>query len=71
MKPASIPSPLMKFLKLRIENRRKIFYNQCRHFVYISGFEPYLSSRGESPGVAPKVKPSRGGAVSTDSPKIH
>nr|DAI14153.1 MAG TPA: GFD1 mRNA transport factor [Caudoviricetes sp.] len=32
----------MKFLKLRIENQRKIFYNECRQKVYNQSekFEP-------------------------------
>nr|DAE10341.1 MAG TPA: hypothetical protein [Siphoviridae sp. ct3es5] len=28
---------MMKFLKLRIETRRKIFYNECRQIVYNQG----------------------------------
>ena len=38
MIPVSIPSLLMKFLKLRIENQSKIFYNNCRQNVYIKRF---------------------------------
>ena len=70
---ASIPSALMKSLKLRIENQRKIFYNDCRQKVYIQrDFEPQLSKKkaGAIAPVGPKVKPSRGGAVFTDSPSI-
>ena len=34
MIPASIPSALMKSLKLRIENRCALFYNQIEHYMY-------------------------------------
>ena len=71
MIPASIPSALMKSLKLRIENQSKIFYNNCRQKVYIQRvLNLNFQKAGASAPVGPKVKPSRGGAVFTDSPKI-
>nr|DAR57613.1 MAG TPA: hypothetical protein [Caudoviricetes sp.] len=41
----------MKFLKLRIENRRKFFYNNCRQIVYIhNGLNLNFQGRGACPG---------------------
>lgn len=72
MIPASIPFPLMKFLKLRIEKQSAIFYNQIEHYMYSNEFFLNLTFQkaGAVAPVGPKVKPSRGGAVLTDSPKI-
>ena len=65
MIPASIPSALMKSLKLKIENRCALFIIKlstiCTHIDFLN---LNFKNAGASAPVGPKVKPSRGGAVS-------
>ena len=58
-------------MKLRIENHTLIFYNLIEHYMYsVGGLNLNFQKAGALAPVGPKVKPSRGGAVFTDSPKI-